>query len=117
MKTRTWILILALVFAVLAGIVLWQQQGTPARQAEVLSDGKLLYVLDLAEDRTVRVDCGDGWNVICVREGKISVVESSCPDSDCIRCGERDRGAPIICLPNRLTIRFSTEDGYDGVTK
>ena len=115
MKTRTWIILLAASFALLCGIVYLQSRAQPALRAEVLSDGKLLYTLDLRQDGVYTVTYLDGSNTIEVKDGMIRVTQASCPDLDCVRCGAKNSGAPIVCLPNRLTIRFlSTE--LDGVT-
>ena len=115
MKTRSWIILYAALFALLLGLVLAQSLAQPAAQAELLSDGRLLYTLDLRQDAELTVDYGDGWNRVEVKEGKIAVTAASCPEQDCVRCGAKNSGAPIVCLPNRLTIRF-VDNELDGVT-
>ena len=116
LKTRTWILILAGVFLLLAGIALWQHSGTKkAARAEIWVDGELRESVDLTVERTFLVESGRGWNRVAVKDGKISVLEASCPDGDCVRCGAKNSGAPIVCLPNRLSIRFTEADDGDGV--
>ena len=118
MKTKVWILLLAAVFLVLAGIVLVQHlTAKPAARAEIWVDGALYKTLDLSQDGTLRVETERGWNEIKVRGGKVSVTAASCPDADCVRCGAKNAGAPIVCLPNRLSIRFSDPGGVDGVTR
>lgn len=120
-KTKTWILLLAAVFVILAGLAAWQYFGakTSAR-AEIWVDGVLERTVDLSEDQTFVVETDRGRNRIQVKDGRISVVAASCPDGDCIRCGAKNSGAPIVCLPNRLMIRFSesgdTSD-VDGVVR
>ena len=70
------------------------------------SDGKLLYTLDLRVDQTRTVDSSFGTNVITVSGGKIAVTEATCPDHYCMKRGFCSGGAQIVCLPNRLVIRF-----------
>ncbi|BDF70083.1 hypothetical protein CE91St41_26900 [Oscillospiraceae bacterium] len=53
--------------------------------------------------------------------GRIRIAESACPGGDCLRTGWADRpGQQIICLPNRLVISLTGEngaaDGIDAVT-
>ena len=72
--------------------------------------------LDLSADTRLRVDYAGGWNILVVENGAIQVEEASCPDGDCMRQGAKSGGAPIICLPNHLSIRF-TDEGYDGVSR
>lgn len=118
MKTRTWILLLAAVFLVLVGIVAWQYLGAkPAQTAEVWADGKLLRTIELSQDGDYRVETGLGWNELRVRDGKLAITAASCPDGDCLRCGPRNADPPIVCLPNRLSIRFSEAGTLDGVVK
>ena len=118
MKTRTWILLLSALFLVLAGIVAWQYlSAKPSGGAEVWSDGQLVRTLDLSADGEYRVETERGWNVLTVSGGKVAVTAASCPDGDCVRCGRRNSGPPIVCLPNRLSIRFSEQNGIDGVVR
>ena len=117
MKTRSWILLLSALALVLGLIVLVQQlTARPAGTALVYSDGALVARLDLSADTRLRVDYAGGWNILVVENGAIRVEEASCPDGDCMRQGAKSGGAPIICLPNQLSIRF-TDEGYDGVSR
>ena len=118
LKTKTWVLLLASIFVLLAGIVLLQRlTENPARTASVWVAGKLERTLDLTTDGVYRIETGDGWNELTVSGGKVAVTAASCPDGDCVRCGAQNSGPPITCLPNRLTIRFSASGGVDGVAK
>lgn len=38
------------------------------------------------------------------------MLEAECPDHTCINMGWLDSAAPIVCLPNRLVIRFAGAD-------
>lgn len=80
---------------------------------DIVQNNKVIYHLDLSEedDRTFRVDFPDGgWNDIQIKDGRISIVDSDCPDHTCIKTGElRSENIPIVCLPHKLVIRFSDE--------
>ena len=52
---------------------------------------------------------------LAVKDGKVAVTSASCPSQDCVKHGFSDRGAPIVCLPNRLTIEFSSDASYDAL--
>lgn len=115
MKTKNWILLfvgLAIVCGV-SGVLLLR--GTPSETAEVWSDGVLVKTIDLSEPQIFRVEYQGGYNVVEVADGKIFVTEASCPDHVCIDHGPAAGGAPIVCLPNRLVIKFQgANDGPDG---
>lgn len=88
----------------------------PASQTvEILSDGEVLYTFDLSHttDRTLRIDYGGSYNIIEIADGKIHVSEAGCPDKTCVSMGFLHGGAPIVCLPNRLVIRYV--QGVDAV--
>ena len=115
MKNKHWIALLAGLAAVCILLSLPLLTTTPAQQAQVWSDGELLYTLELSHDRTVTVESALGTNVITVRDGAIAVTEADCPDHYCMARGWVKGGAQIVCLPNRLVIRFVGEQSVDGV--
>lgn len=118
MKTKSWILLFGAVFLILAGIVTWQYLGAkPAGSARIYADGRLVRTVDLSEDGTYRIESAEGWNELEVRDGRLAVTTASCPDGDCVRCGRRNTDPPIVCLPNRVSIRFSEQGNIDGVVR
>lgn len=118
MKTKHWIIAFAVLFFVLAGIVAWQYLGArPAGTAELWADGVLVRTVDLSVDGEYRIESAEGWNLLSVRDGKLAVTAASCPDGDCVRCGARNSDPPIVCLPNRVSIRFSEAGELDGVVR
>ncbi|MBR1897350.1 MAG: NusG domain II-containing protein [Oscillospiraceae bacterium] len=77
---------------------------------EIVQDGKVLYTVDLAseEDRSFRIEGADSWNLVTVRGGEIFMEEAGCPDQTCVKMGVlRAENLPIVCLPNKLVIRFA----------
>ena len=106
MRTRSWVILFGIVFLILAGITAYQY-----------FDGVLVRTLDLSVDGEYRVESAEGWNELSVRNGKLAVTAASCPDGDCVRCGERNCDPPIVCLPNRVSIRFTESGEVDGVVR
>lgn len=116
MKSKTWVLLLAVVLLICGGLsLLLLRPGQNAARAEVWSEGKMLYTLDLAVDREVTVTTEQGSNTVTVRDGKIAVTDADCPDHYCMARGWCSGGAQIVCLPNRLVIKFVGEQQIDGV--
>ena len=111
MKTKTWILLFSVLAVLLLAGGLWLLRGAPTKTAEVWSDGALVRTVDLSQPQTFRVEYQGGYNVIQVEDGEIFVTEASCPDQICIAHGPAAGGAPIVCLPNRLVIQFTADDG------
>lgn len=116
MKSKTWAAVLVVLFAVCLGAgLLLLQPGENARRVEILSEGKLLYTLDLQVDQEITVTTDRGTNTVTIRDGAVAVTAADCPDHYCMARGYCAGGAEIVCLPNRLVIRFLGEQEIDGV--
>lgn len=117
MKTRTWILILSAMLAACLGLSIFLLQPRKAASyAEITSQGSVVKTVDLRTDQQFTVTTPQGGsNVITVREGKIAVTDANCPDHYCMDRGLCGGGAQIVCLPNRLVIRFLGEQEIDAV--
>ena len=116
MKTRTWIILLAVLLlgSVLACIPLLRSE--PAGRAKITSGGEVIATVDLAVDQEFVVDAPDGGsNAITVRDGAIAVTAADCPDHYCMHRGFCTGGTQIVCLPNRLVISFLDEADVDFV--
>ena len=109
MKTRTWLLIFG-TLALVCAAALFLLRPAQAAQAQIRSDGKLIASVDLSKDAEYRIDYGDDWNVVAVRDGKILVESSSCANQDCVRRGAANGGAPIVCLPNHIRISIASDE-------
>ena len=69
----------------------------------------------LSEDKTIRVDQGDGRiNVIEIKSGGVQMAYSTCHNQDCVHEGivtdesrkHRALGDWIVCLPNAVSIEL-----------
>ncbi len=116
MKTRYWILLFALLAAVCALCsYFFFFGGTSGTTATVVSDGVTVMTLDLSVDGEYRIASDYGVNTIRVANGRVSVVSADCPSQDCVHHAPANSGAPIVCLPNRLVITFSSSQEYDAI--
>ena len=86
----------------------------PAASAQVVSEGKVIRIADLAQEQEFTVEVDGGYNVITVKNGKIAVTAADCPDHYCVRQGFCNSGAQIVCLPHKLVITFLGETEIDG---
>ena len=117
MKTRTWIVIFALLLAGCIGASFYfLMPGEASTHAEITSHGQVLKTVDLRIDQELVISPADGqFNTITVKDGKIGVTEASCPDHYCMKRGFCNSGSDIVCLPNRLVITFLGEQEIDMV--
>ena len=61
----------------------------------------------LNEDRTVRIEGEDGYNLLVIKSGEVYLSEADCPTQLCVKTGKiRYAGQSIVCLPHRLAVRI-----------
>ena len=113
MKTRWWLLILAMLLVVCAVLSIVFLRPNDADFVQVYSDGELLYTLNLSQNQTRTVNGPYGTNVITIQDGKVAVTQADCPDGYCMARGFCSGGTQIVCLPNRLVLRFGDGQGVD----
>lgn len=119
-QNRKAVYIVAALCAVLflggIGGMIWNLTRSHGRQVEILQDGKILYTLDLAqaEDQTFTVNYGGRTNEIEIRNHQIRVKAADCPDQICVHMDWLE-DAPIVCLPNRLSIQYTDGEGASGL--
>ena len=106
----------ALIFLGGIGGMIWNLTRSHGRQVEILQDGKILYTLDLAqaEDQTFTVTYGGRTNEIEIRDHQIRVKAADCPDQICVHMDWLE-DAPIVCLPNRLSIQYADGESASGL--
>ena len=117
MNTKIWILIFAALLVVCLGLSFFLlQPGEAATHAEIMSEGKVLHTVDLRMDRVIHITTDKGGsNTVTIKDGKIGVTEANCPDHYCMERGFCSNGAQIVCLPNKLVIRFTGVQEVDSV--
>ena len=115
MKQRNWIWVVIFA-AIFAGcLALWLLPRGGGETVLVYQDGKLLRTLDLRQDTVFTVEGPAGENTVTVAGGEVFVSQADCPDQVCVAHGFLVSGKePIICLPNRLVIRFLEDARTDG---
>lgn len=92
----------------------WMFAGGDCGEARVYLNGELYAVLPLDIDGEITVEGADGArNVIEVRNGRVRMQSSTCPNQTCVSCGWREPGEAllpdmrwIVCLPNRVSIEL-----------
>ena len=117
MKSWMWagILVVLLVACVSLGVI-FMAPGEQAVRAEVVSDGEVVKTVDLRVDQEFTVETRNGgYNVVTVKDGTIAVTAASCPDHYCRDRGFCSGGPDIVCLPNKMVIRFLGEQEIDAV--
>ena len=109
-KTLLILLIILIMCAICTTAILIKSAAQTGQMVKITSDGRLIELIDLekSEDKIFAIENELGKNTIKIQDGKISIVESDCPDKICISMGElKSELMPIVCLPHKLIISFT----------
>ena len=98
-----WVLLVVLLLLSLGGFVLVKRVMPPGETVVIEVDGKGGYRLPLGEDRVVGVKGPLGITKVVIRDGRVRVEDSPCPQKICVKEGWIRQGA-IVCLPNRVVV-------------
>lgn len=119
MKSRFWILLL-IFLAAAAAAALFLRPGQDSQTVLLYQDGELVDTIDLSRVTDAyffRLDGPDSYNLVAVSPGSIAVTEAGCKSQTCVRHGPLTHGGtPIVCLPNKLVIRWADDAAADAVS-
>lgn len=97
----------------IVAIFIMSVKESPGKTAKIFSDNKLVRTVSLENNDEFKIENENskGYNIIRVKDGKISVIESDCKNQICVNHGEIDNNLlPIVCVPNRLVIRVESDE-------
>lgn len=105
-----WIVLFsALAFASIIAILIIMYSGNSGKIARIYSDNELVKTVSLEKEDEFTIKNENGYNIIRVTNGKISVIESDCKNQICVNQGEIDNDLiPIVCVPNGIVIRVES---------
>ena len=77
---------------------------------EVEINGERVGTYRLDDDQTVRLECGEGYNILVIRDGQAFIEDADCKCGVCVAHSPIDKdGETIICLPHKLVVRVVKE--------
>jgi hypothetical protein len=102
---------IVIVLVVIIGAILLFCLNFPNGNTVVVEiDGEVLTEFSV-EENTEYIYKGDYTNVIRIKDGAVSIIQSDCPDNTCVHTGEIKSSAKVICcLPNKLVVRIAKND-------
>lgn len=111
--------IILLTGILLAALMLWLipmllNKDAPA-VVRILQDGQEIGSYSVLEDRTISIPYEEeGYNLLLISGGQVSVSDADCPDGLCVRQRAIARnGESIICLPHKLVIQIESKEESD----
>lgn len=106
------LLLAALVIISVSGLIFIKEAFPQGTDVRIEVNGKLAYKLPLNNNAIIAVKGIDGDTVVEIKNRKVRITESPCPNKICIHNGWIDRGA-IACLPNRVTVFVDSSEGKE----
>ncbi len=115
MKARFWWILFGVILLLsLGSLFLMPHLAPDSLIAEIYQDGILIQTVNLStltEPEEIELVSGEKENLILAEPGQISMKSANCPDQLCVHQGTIKTGLyPIVCLPNRVTIKLSGKD-------
>lgn len=112
---REAVLLLAIA-AVAAAAYLFMQLKPKGSAAVLALDGKTVETVPLMQLSEARTYTINGTEITVSRDGA-RFASSPCPDKLCVKTGMVTRaGDSAVCLPQRVSVRLTGENGADRVT-
>ena len=101
------VLIVGCLLAALVCCGLWLLLRQKGGAVIVEQNGQETARYALSEDRTVRIEGQDGYNLLVIENGEAWLSEADCPNLLCVKTGKiRYAGQSIVCLPHKLAVRI-----------
>ena len=101
----TGLLAIGLIAAILIPMLLPRGEAV-----SVEVNGKTVGVYRLDDDRSVRIECEEGYNILVIRDGQAYVEDADCQCGVCVAHTPISKeGETIICRPHRLIARVVKE--------
>lgn len=108
MKKNDFILIISVLvicILIITGVRLIRHTG---KHVSISCDGSVVgsYPLDSDSQLNIPYDRG-GYNIITIKDNKVSVSDSDCPDKICVNHPPISlTDETIVCLPHKLVIKI-----------
>lgn len=110
-----WIVIVSLA---IGGIYYHQNLASMGENlVEISVNGEEYEVIPLTDSNgnlRREIEGVNGLTVVEIRDQKVRVISSACPDKLCIHSGWIDRpGQMLVCLPNRVVVKIVSDQQQD----
>lgn len=108
-KTLKYDLIMIISILIITVALFLFQKSDSGYQVRITIDHELYGVYDLNQDQTININ---DENIIIIKDHEVYMDQATCPDKTCIQQGHISKvGASIICLPHKLIIEITGEEG------
>lgn len=115
-KIDILLIIIVLITSILIGLLLYIFNNSDKEIAQIYVSNELKETINLKEEtetRYIEVNGKHGLVKIEVKKDEIRIIESTCPNKDCIFQGEATSLKPLICAYNEVLIKIESFEDVD----
>ena len=76
--------------------------------------GENQYEYSAKKDGIYKVQGSLGVTTFEIKEGKVRIIDSPCPNKTCVNQGWH---SPLVCLPNNVIISLEEEGDFDAISE
>lgn len=102
LKPADVVLILLILLAIIFS-ARYYLSNKPHSQVYIYKDNQLFGIYSLEKDKIIKIDV---HNTVEIKNGKVRMKFSDCPDKRCVKQGFT-KSMPIICLPRKVVIEIN----------
>lgn len=105
-----------IIFLLLAacGIFLTVRSSTKKGSCVLVNANGTKFEYSANKDGTYQVQGALGLTTFEIKDGKVHITDSPCPNKTCISQGYK---SPLVCLPNKVIITIEEEGEFDALSE
>ena len=108
MNKRDFIAVFLAAVLSAAGFLYFSFNHPTGAEVKITVGGKIFGTYPLETDKKVKVKTENGFNIVEIKNGKVSVKDADCRDKYCVNQGEIESGS-IICLPHKTVVEIMSD--------
>ena len=100
-----------IVIAIVSFVVIRVFDEGKGAYVKVYVNEKLTKTFDLNKDHKYIIETKNGYNLLIIKDGRASVVDSDCPNKICVNKGSISKNdESIICLPHHVVVTIDSSE-------
>ena len=113
MKKLDYILIPIIILLSICPLII--TRGERSSIVKIEANDKV-YNYDITKDRVINVEGSIGLTVVEIKQRKVRIISSPCPNHTCMRASISFYPESLVCLPNDVIIQIEGEGETDALT-
>lgn len=120
MKKRDFIVIFSIMALVVCSFLVMNRTKQTGEKVIIYQNKQEYKSMSLYTNQIIQIPTNTGYNIVKIQDGKVSMLEASCPDQICVHHRQiSSTGETIVCLPNKIVVEIKgkTEKKLDSIAE